>query len=81
MLVISLQFNGSLIQNIYKQFSLNQLFENVFIPEVYATWGGDDQIYEMHIIVCSCGNGTYSTGFTCKFPGNECYYYPYYCFC
>ncbi|WP_150109265.1 hypothetical protein [Caldithrix abyssi] len=40
MLVISLRFNTSLTHKMDNGFSLTQLVENIFVPEVYATFGG-----------------------------------------
>jgi len=39
MLVISLQFNTALTHKMNNGFSLTQLMENIFVPEVYADQG------------------------------------------
>jgi len=79
LLVMNLQFNTPLTKGMNDGFSLSQLVENVFVQESYAEDG--NQPYYLHEIICSCGNGHYSNGVSCRIPGGNVCSYIVHCFC
>jgi len=76
-LVINLQFNAPLTRNMDNGFSIEQLAENIFVPEAFATFGNIKHYYNFylpcftnghmgHLIDCDPGGQEFCNAHDCE---------------